>query len=327
MTFRPIAALVAGALTLFAYAPAGSAQTVLKLGEIYAATHSNGMAVQRFAELVGKKSNGTVKVEVFLDSTLGSEREIAESLVAGTIDLAPSGLSGIGRFFPDAQVLELPYLYRDLQHMERVAKAVAPDIDALFRTKGVKNIGYLFLGPRSLASRKEIHKLEDMKGLRLRVPESPLYVGLARALGAIPTPVAFPEVYSSLETGVANAAEGEPATLWTTKWYEPTKSVSLTKHIWHYRFFAMNGKKFDSLPADQQKALLDAAAETMEYQAGLQEEYNRKALEDIKAAGVKIVETQGLDAFADALVDFNTGFAKKLGPGAEALLAKVRSVQ
>jgi TRAP-type transport system periplasmic protein len=310
-----------------AFASASSAQTVLKLGDIYAQNHSNSLADNRFAELVEKKTNGSVKIEVYVDATLGNEREIAESVMAGTIDIAPSGLSGIGRFVPQAQVLELPYLYRDLKHMQRVATAIAPDVDKMFEAKGIKNIGYLFLGPRSLASRKEVHTVQDMRGLRLRVPESPLYVGFARALGAVPTPVPLPEVYSSLETGVADAAEGEPATLATTKWYEPTKSVSLTKHIWHYRFIAMNGKKFNSLSPDQQKAILEAAQEAMEYQGGLVEEFNKKALDEIKSAGVKIVETKDLDAFAKTLTEFNTEFAKKLGPEAEALLQKVRAVQ
>ncbi|WP_445503417.1 TRAP transporter substrate-binding protein [Microvirga sp. G4-2] len=316
-----------GTAAMVTFTSASSAQTVLKLGDIYAQTHSNSLADKRFAELVEKKTNGAVKVEVYLDSTLGNERELAESVIAGTIDIAPSGLSGIGRFVPDAQVLELPYLYRDLKHMQRVAMAIAPDVDKMFQAKGIKNLGYLFLGPRSLASRKEINTLSDMRGLRLRVPESPLYVGFARALGAVPTPIPFPEVYTSLETGVADAAEGEPATLATTKWYEPTKSVSLTKHIWHYRFFAMNGNKFNSLPQDQQKAVHEAAQEAMEYQVGLVEEFNNKALDEIKGAGVKIVETKDLDAFAKALVEFNTEFAKKLGPTAEALLQKVRTVQ
>src|SRR3546814_4176881 len=93
-------------------------------------------------------------------------------------------------------ILELPYLYEDLDHMQRVAEAIAPDVQAIFEKGNVKNLGFLFLGPRSIAGREPIRNLADMEGLRLRVPELPLYVGMTRALGAVPTPVPFAEAYT-----------------------------------------------------------------------------------------------------------------------------------
>jgi TRAP-type transport system periplasmic protein len=315
------------AVGLLAGGQAASAQTTFTLGDIYAAEHSNTLADKRFAELVAQRTNGAVKIEVYGDANLGNEREIAESVVSGSVDIAPSGMSGIGRFFPELQVLELPYLYKDLDHMQRVAAAIAPDVEAAFEKQGVRNLGFLFLGPRSIASKKPIETIDDMKGLRLRVPESPLYIGFARTLGAVPTPIPLPEVYSAMETGVADAAEGEPATLATTKWYETTKSVSLTKHIWHYRFIAVNKDKFDALPADQQAVVRQAAADAQKYQAGLVNDFNAKALDQMKAANVKIVETKGLDKFAERLSKFHDEYAASLGDKAVKLLAKVRSVQ
>lgn len=304
-----------------------NAQTVFTLGDIYAKDHSNSIADQRFADLVNERSNGEIKVEVYFDSSLGDEREIAESVVSGAVDIAPSGMSGIGRFFPQLQVLELPYLYRDLDHMQRVAAAIAPDVEAAFEQQGVRNLGFLFLGPRSIASKKPIRTIDDMQGLRLRVPESPLYIGFAQALGAVPTPIPFPEVYSAIETGVADAAEGEPATLSTTKWYETTHSVSLTKHIWHYRFITVNAAKFDALTSEQQSMMRQAAAEAQAYQAGLVNDFNEKALTEMREYGVEIVETQDLDKFAEKLAAFQDEFAKSLGQEAVDLLAKVRSIE
>ncbi|KLK91618.1 hypothetical protein AA309_19005 [Microvirga vignae] len=315
------------AIGLLAGGQAANAQTTFTLGDIYAAEHSNTLADKRFAELVAQRTNGAVKIEVYGDANLGNEREIAESVVSGSVDIAPSGMSGIGRFFPELQVLELPYIYKDLDHMQRVAAAIAPDVEAAFEKQGVRNLGFLFLGPRSIASKKPIETIDDMKGLRLRVPESPLYIGFAKALGAVPTPIPLPEVYSAMETGVADAAEGEPATLSTTKWYETTKSVSLTKHIWHFRFITINKDKFDALPAEQQAVVRQAAADAQKYQAGLVNDFNAKALEEMKAANVKIVETKGLDKFAERLAKFQDEYAASLGDKAVKLLAKVRSVQ
>ncbi len=301
------------------------AQVQLTLADIYNDDHSNTIAARYFADLVSEKTNGEVQVNVFANSTIGSEREIAESLMAGSVDIAPSGL--ITRFFPELQILELPYLYRDLDHMIRVADAIAPEIEEIFRAQNAENLGFLFLGPRSIAGTRPIRTLADMEGFRLRVPELPLYVGMTRALGATPTPVAFNEAYTSLETGVADGAEGEPATLFTQKWYEPAQYVSLTQHIWHFRFIAMNGARFAELSPEHQTAVREAASEAQAYQAGLFVQFNEDAIEQMRAEGAEIVETEGLDQFADAVADFQLEFAQDIGPEAVALLELVRSVE
>lgn len=166
-----------------------------------------------------------------------------------------------------------------------------------------------------------------MKGLRFRVPEAPLYVGMARALGATPTPVAFPEAYTSLQTGVVEAAEGEPGTLWSTKWYEPAKYISLTEHIYHFRYVAINEKAAQRLSPAQLQALQEAGKETTAYQLGLVAEFNRDSLEKMKAAGATIVPIADKRPFEKALEKFNREYAEKLGPEAVALLEKAMAVK
>jgi tripartite ATP-independent transporter DctP family solute receptor len=307
--------------------PARAQQTTLKLGEIYPESHSNSRGAMRFAELVADKTGGQVKVEVFPDSKLGSERELAEGVVAGTIDIAPSGLGGIGRFIQPIHALELPYLYKDLDHLSRVAEALMPDLDKVFAEKNLKVLGYVFLGPRNLAARKPVRAIEDLKGLKLRVPESPLYVGMARALGATPTPVAFPETYTSLQTGVVDGAEGDPAALYTTKWYEPAKYITQTEHIWHLRYVVMNGAAYARLAPYQQKALIDAAQEAKDFQLQAHKEGNKEALDKMQAAGATLIPIANRAPFAKALEKFNRDYAEKLGKTAVALLDKANSVQ
>ncbi|WP_127142989.1 TRAP transporter substrate-binding protein [Pelagibacterium montanilacus] len=325
MTFKKrFLSLAVAGCTVLASGGAAMAQIQLTLADIYNEDHSNTIAAHYFADLVDEKTNGEVQVNVFPNSTIGSEREIAESLMAGSVDIAPSGL--ISRFFPELQILELPYLYRDLEHMQRVADAIAPEIEEIFRSQNAENLGFLFLGPRSIAGTRPIRNIEDMEGFRLRVPELPLYVGMTRALGATPTPVAFNEAYTSLETGVADGAEGEPATLFTQKWYEPAEYVSLTQHIWHFRFIAMNGARFNELSEDHQQAIREAAQEAQAHQAGLFVEFNEEAIEQMRAEGAEIVETEGLEDFAEAVADFQTEFAEDIGPEAVELLELVRAV-
>jgi TRAP-type transport system periplasmic protein len=317
-------AAIAASLTLPALA---RAQTVLRFGDIYAESHSNSKGAMKFAELVEKKSGGQLKVDVLVDSKLGNERELAEGVVAGTVDIVASGLSGIGRFIQPIHTLELPYIYRDLEHMSRVSDALLADVDNIFRKNGLRNLGFFYLGPRSIAGKRPIRTLEDMRGLRFRVPESPLYVGMARALGATPTPVAFPEAYTSLQTGVVEAAEGEPGTLWSTKWYEPAKYISLTEHIYHYRYLVVNEKAFQRLSKPLQQALLDAGKEATAYQLGLVREFNNDAIEKMRTGGAVIVPVADKRPFAKALEKFNHDYADKLGPEAAALLTKAMAVK
>ena len=306
----------------------GGAQTVtLKFGDIYAESHSNSKGAFKFAELVSQKTKGQVKIDVFVDSKLGNEREQAEGVVAGTLDIVASGLSGIGRFVQPIHTLELPYIYRDLDHMNRVAAALAPDVDNILRKSGLRNLGFFFLGPRSIAGKKPLPNLADMRGLRFRVPESPLYVGMARALGATPTPVAFPEAYTSLQTGVVEAAEGEPGTLWSTKWYEPAKYISLTEHIYHFRYVAMNEKAFQRLSPAYQQALQEAGKETTTYQLSLVAEFNKDSLEKMRKAGAVIVPVADKGPYEKALEKFNREYAEKLGPEAVALLEKAMKIK
>ncbi len=322
-----VAVLVVGFAALWWPQLAAAQAVTLRFGDIYAESHSNSKGAFKFAELVNQKSNGQIKVEVFVDSKLGNEREQAESLKAGTIDIVASGLSGIGRFIQPIHTLELPYIYRDLDHMSRVAVAISPDVEKILLKSGLRNLGFFFLGPRDIAGKRPIRSLEDLKGLRFRVPESPLYVGMARSLGATPAPVAFPEVYTSLQTGVVEAAEGEPGTLWSTKWFEPAKFISLTEHIWHFRYVAMNETLFAKLTPAQQRALQDAGKETTTYQLGLVAEFNKDSMEKMKAAGATIVPVPDKRPFEKALEKFNREYAEKLGPEAVALLEKAMSVK
>jgi len=166
-----------------------------------------------------------------------------------------------------------------------------------------------------------------MKGLRFRVPESPLYVGMARALGANPTPIAFPEVYTSLQTGVAEAAEGGVDTLWNNKWYEPAKNVALTHHILQLFYVTINEGSFQKLAPTQRQALQEAVQEASVYQLGLNKDFNTSLLDKMKAAGATIIPIADLQPFTKALESFNKSYAEKIGPEAVSLLEKALAVK
>jgi tripartite ATP-independent transporter DctP family solute receptor len=321
--FVGLAAIMAA---LFLVTPA-QAQVTLRLGNIYPADHSTSKGADKLAELVAQKTNGQVKIENFHDSKLGNEREIAESVKAGSLDMCISGLAGVGRFVQTVHVLELPYLYGDLDQLHRVGQALGPDVEKLMLQAGIRTLGFFYLGPRDIAAKRPIRSLEDMKGLRFRVPESPLYVGMARALGANPTPIAFPEVYTSLQSGVAEAAEGGPDTLWANKWYEPARNIALTHHILHLFHVSINEGSFQKLTPAQRQALQAATREASAYQLELIKAFNNESLDKMKAAGATIIPITDIQPFVKALEPFDQSYAEKLGPDAVKLLQRIKEVK
>ena len=298
----------------------------IRLGNLYPQAHSVGVAADAFARLVDEKTGGRVVVEVFHDSVLGSEREMTEAVQTGALEMVTSGLAGIGLYVPGIHVFELPYLYDSLDQLAGVVEALEEDIQANLTAHGFRALGFNYQGPRSTASVKAMRSFDDFQGLRMRVPEAPLYVGMAQAMGANPTPVAFPEVYMALQTGVAEAMEGGPDTVFANKFFEVAPYYVLTEHIFHVLYMAINAGFFDTLPADIQDALVEAGREATVVQLEAIRQLNQESLDTMRAGGTEIIELADKDRFRDALADFNDEYAATRGPDAEALLARIREV-
>ena len=319
---------IAVALCLLGWAVGiGEAQTTLRIGNIYPDKHSLGQQAHYFSQEVEKRTGGKVKIQVFNDSVLGSEREMAEGVKAGTLDIVISGLAGVGRFIQGIHVFELPYLYNDLEHLARVTDALFPDIERVMLKEGFRPLGVAYQGPRSIIAKRALRSLPDVKGLKFRVPEAPLYVGMARAMGAVPTPVAFPEVYTALQTGVAEAMEGGPDTVYNNKFYEQAKFFNLTQHIFHVLYITMSEANYARLPAEVQQALRDGAQSSSRYQFDLLKKTNEEAIQKMREAGVTIVPIQDLAPFRQAMAEFNKSYAERLGADAVALLNRIQSIK
>jgi tripartite ATP-independent transporter DctP family solute receptor len=269
---------------------AQAADITIRVGNVFPADHSIPVATGKFKELVEQKTGKKVEVQVFNNSELGSEREMAEMVRNGSLEIVLSGLPGTGAYVPEIEVMEAFYLYNSIDDLARLFKAVTPDLQAFLEPKGFHLIGGMYQGPRNTISTKPLTRLADFKGLRLRVPQTPLFVGLARAWGATPTAIALTEVYTSFETGVIEAAEAVAETMATSAWQEKAKYMLLTKHNFYPQPIVANKKWFDGLPTDVQKALEESADEAARYQLTLAKESEQKAMDKIRSAGVKVTE-------------------------------------
>jgi tripartite ATP-independent transporter DctP family solute receptor len=227
-----LARLVAAAALGCAVLPA-MAQTKLKWAHIYETSHAYHRSAVWAAEEVKKRTNGRYDIQVFPASTLGKQVELNQGLLMGTMDIASSSLSFAAQSFQRIGVGYYPYTFRDSAHLLKFAKSdVFNELAEGYRAKtGVQIVSMTYYGTRHSTSNKPFKNCDEMKGLKMRVPDAPAYTALPRACGANPTPIAFGEVYLALQNGTADAQENPLPTIESMKFFEVQKNVILTGHI------------------------------------------------------------------------------------------------
>ncbi len=241
----------------------------------------------RMQELVAKKTDGQLEIQIFPTSQLGEERVIVEGIKMGTIDLMTSGTAIWANFAPKLGVCDLPYLFTGFAQARKVLMGPAAEAlaQSLVQATGARTLGFWGSpGFRNVATKsKEVKNVGDLKGLKIRVIQTPTYVRTFELLGASPTPMAFGEVYTSIQTGVLDGWEHDAPTMASAKMYEVTKYLARTEHLYGVCFITANARKIDALPPDLKKALEEAARESCGYMfdiAGQKEEGGLKILRD-----------------------------------------------
>lgn len=317
----------AGALLVASIAAgAGSAADVtMRVGTVYQPSHTISKASAEFEKLVEKKSNGKIDVQVFYAEELGSEREMAEMTRAGGLEMVLSGLPGTGSFVPQIEVMEAFYTYGNVDDLARITTAIADDLNKFMEPKGFHLVGMMYQGPRNLLSNKPVRKFGDMQGMKLRIPQTPLFVALARNWGATPTAISLGEVYTSLESGVIDAVEGTSETIVSSKFYEKAKNLTLTRHNFYPQPMVVNKVWWDKLSPENRKIIEEAAKEAAAYQLSLHKAADDAAIETMRKAGVQVIEPENPQAFRDPVLGAMKDYFKAKGPEVEAVYQKMLS--
>ncbi len=304
--------LAAATAAVAPWALARAQGKVIKLAHHLSLQSEQHKAAEHFAELVQKYTGGALTVRVLPAAQAGGQREAIESVSLGALEMA-YGESGLyANTVPRFGVIALPYMYRDIKHWEAVVEGPigAGLAGELLSTSGLRIMNWMVGGYRDTYLRnKAIRKPEDFAGVKIRLPEAPVFVRTFRALGAIPTPIPAPEMYSALQTGVVDAMEGSAETAYTFKIFEVTKNMSRTRHILLDGSFVMNGKFYDSLPKDQQAALDRASKEVALEQRRVHFESEAGWVTKLKASGKLEVNDVDLAAFANKLGPLHNEFA------------------
>ena len=210
----------------------------------------------------------------------------------GTIEVSAGGLDTEGKISPVTSVLGLGYVVNSYEQVDRVFQGPLGKVlsEEMKKRTGVYVVAYGEAGFRNMLSKKPIRKLEDLKRIKIRVPESPINLRLFQLLGGNPVPVAYAEMYTALQTGVVDAAEGTIPDTLGFKFYEPTGNISFTAHQFNAKAIRVNARWFDSLPVDLQKIFTETALEAFAKQRKANREGIAGAIEKMKSLGVKFYE-------------------------------------
>ena len=255
--------LLSGAFGTFGIA---SAQTKLKWAHVYETSEPFHKWSVWAGEEIKKRTNGKYEVQVFPASTLGKESDINQGLTLGTIDIILTGASFAGNTYKPLAVTYFPFIFRDADHLLKYAKSdVFKELSKGYDDKSGNHItAHTYYGARHVTSSRPIVKPEDMKGLKIRVPDAPAYLAFPKALGANATPIAFAEVYLALQNGTVDAQENPLPTIEAKKFFEVQKNISLTGHIIDSLLTVTSGQLWSKLSADEKKIFSDVMREAAE---------------------------------------------------------------
>jgi TRAP-type transport system periplasmic protein len=309
---------VAAALAA-AFAGSALAQTEIKFGHVGNPGSLFAASAEEFAKRANAKLGDKAKVVVYGSSQLGGDKELLQKLKLGTVDIAlPSTvMSSEADLFG---VFEMPYLVKDREHMKRIEnevfwKTLAPAAEA----KGLKIIAVWENGYRHITNnRRPINTPEDLKGIKLRVPEGKWRVKMFQTYGANPSPMKFSEVFTALQTGVMDGQENPFTQIFSAKFQEVQKFLSLTGHVYTPAYATVGAKKWASLPAEVRGILEATAKETQAFVYTRAAQDDEDLLAKIKAAGVQ-VNTPNKDAFVAASKPVYDEFAKEVNGAKEVI--------
>lgn len=305
---------------------AAHAQTVLRLGHVGEVGSHFDVAGNEFAKRVKEKSGGKIEVQVFPSSQLGNDKDMLQKMKLGQIDFfLPSSI--MSSVTPEFGVFDMPYIIKDREHAARVMAKMG---DSVFRpaaeAKGVKILGFWENGFRQITNNvRPIVTPADLQGVKLRTPRGEWRVKMFKAYGANPSPMAFSEVFTALKTGVMDGQENPLINVWSAKFYEVQKYLSMTGHVYIPAYLVTSPKTFAKWPADVQKIIGETAVEMEPFARQAGANFDNDLLDKLKAKGMAVNE-----ADKEAFVAASKGIYEEFGTsveGGKALIDQISALR
>jgi len=254
--------------------------------------HPLELGAAKFAELVAAKSGGKLKVNVFPGGTLGGDAQNVSALQGGTIEFVMLNSGILASQVKDFEVYDFPFMFANAKEADAVVDGpFGQKLHARLAEKNIIGLAYTELGFRNITnSKKAISTVDDIAGLKLRVIPNAINVDWVKALGANPTPLAFPEVYAALEQKAIDGQENPLSVIVANKFFEVQKHLALTNHQYNPQSIIFSKKVWDTLTPEQRKVLQDSATEAAKYQRQVNRDKAAGDLDTLKKAGMQVTE-------------------------------------
>lgn len=273
-----------------------------RLAETHPADYPTTKGDKKFAELVKERSNGRITIDVFPAAQLGEEKSAIEQVQLGAIEFTRVSTGPMAEFNKNFGVFSLPYIFDSDEHVWKfLLSDSGTELLNSLQSAGLQGLAYYSSGYRSFYSSKPLNNIEDLKGKKVRVQENKLNLAIMDALGASATPMAYGEVYSSLSTGVIDAAENNYPSYYSSKHYEVAPYLILDGHQRVPEVLLISKSVWEKLSSGDQELIKQAAVDSIDYQREEWEKYEKESEEMVRKAGVTIVEVDDLQPWQDAV--------------------------
>jgi tripartite ATP-independent transporter DctP family solute receptor len=301
------AGLIAAAAAFASGSAAAQDKLVLKASDVHPEGYPTVQAVEDMGKKLSAATNGRLSVAMYPSMQLGGEKEAIEQAQVGAIAFARVSVGALGPVVDQLNVFNLPYVFRNTDHMRRVIDGkIGQELldDVTNSGKGLVGLCWMDAGARNFYdTKKPIKTIADLQGLKIRVMGNPMFVDMANAMGANGVPLGYDQVFSSLQTGVVDGAENNPPSFVFDNHFQVAKFYTIDEHLIVPEMVVMSKKIFDSLSKAEQADVVKFAKEAQQEERKLWDVYQDKALEKAKAAGITITEVSAADkkAFQDAV--------------------------
>jgi len=319
-----LGALLSGAVlaTVAAVATAGTIQ--LKVSETLSAGFPSVDALSEMVSRINAKPDGTLKMTFYPGGQLGNEKETTEQTQLGAIQMNRISVAVLGAIVDDVNVLSLPYLFRDVQHMEKFIDSPVGDelLDAITNKPNSRLVGLAWLGAgaRSVfTTDKQVETVSDLEGLKIRIIANPLFSDTLAAMGASPVPLGWGDVFTGLQTGTLDGAESAPPTIVSASLQTITKYFTTTEHLIVPDVLVMSRRTWDRLSEEQREEIRVAVKQMKQRQRELWRVAEKKSLDTMREAGMQISTFQ----HKDELKKMTQGVRDKYGAKYQAWIDKI----
>jgi len=298
---------------------------VIKVGHGHTATHSYQVGLEHSAKAIAEKTNGRITLKFYPSAQLGNERQMQESLTTGTLEMTITGLANL--YDPAFALFDFPFLYDNRTQIKNVMYSdLMKEMGKGLIKKGLRIVGLMEVGFRNVTSNKPINTPADLKGFKIRTPESPAQIECFKAMGATPTPMSFSELYGALQQGVVDGQENPLENIYNGKLYEVQKYVNVTRHIYNFAYVFISEKFWKTLSPEDMGLIAAEIKKGCLWQIDYLKEKEADYANKLKERGMTFVEVDR-NLFREAAMGaYESNFVKKLEPRSSEIIKEIRRI-